>query len=404
MCSMIQKQDIDTLRTFYGLMEKTRTVRASIVDQLVCNQAWTQEQTNALKNALTSLKNCIKNDYIADLILEGSVGIKVDLYYEITELEKDIYYLENGEKPFLFYLESLHPDFSSFVKAGMKQLQGKHFNCFITDRDGTINNYCGRYRSSIQSAYNAAFLARFTMNRAINPIIITSAPLKDIGLIDVCTLPSQTVIYAASKGREFIDLSGVRKSFPIDIKKQQLIDRLNLRLETIVKEAAYERFSLIGSGLQLKFGQTTIARQDINGSISKVRSKAFLDLIKRTVKELDPKGENFKIEDTGLDIEIILTFSGQCGELKDFDKKEAVRFLDRELYLNMRNGPHLICGDTNSDLPMLEAAMEKSTDTWSIFVTKDPRLVERVVSICPKAMIVPEPDMLITILGQLASE
>jgi hypothetical protein len=250
--------------------------------------------------------------------------------------------------------------------------------------------------------YNAVFLARFVMNNVSNPIIITSAPLKGPGLIDVCTLPQQTVIYAASKGREFIDLTGVRRSFPIDTDKQQLIDRLNRRLETLLSEAAYERFSLIGSGLQLKFGQTTIARQDISGSISKDRSKAFLDLIKSIVTELDPTGDNFKIEDTGLDIEIILTFSDEDGGLKDFDKKEAVRFLDRELNLNMRNGPHLICGDTGSDLPMLEAAMEKSADTRSIFVTKDPQLVERVVAICPQAVMVPEPDMLITILNQLA--
>ena len=399
---MIQKQNIDTLKSFYGLMEKTRTDRAAIVNQLVSSQPWNQKQINALKNALASLKNCSKDDYKADLILEGSDSLKVDLFYEITELEKDIYYLENGEGLFLSYLESLPPDFSSSVKDGVTQLQGTHFNCFITDRDGTINNYCGRYRSSIQSVYNAVFLARFVMNNVSNPIIITSAPLKDPGLIDVCTLPQQTVIYAASKGREFIDLTGVRRSFPIDTDKQQLIDRLNQRLETLVAEAAYERFSLIGSGLQLKFGQTTIARQDISGSISKDRSKAFLDLIKSIVTELDPTGDNFKIEDTGLDIEIILTFSDEDGGLKDFDKKEAVRFLDRELNLNMRNGPHLICGDTGSDLPMLEAAMEKSADTRSIFVTKDPQLVERVVAICPQAVMVPEPDMLITILNQLA--
>lgn len=312
---MIQKQNIGTIKSFYDLMEKTRTVRAAIVNQLVSSQPWNQKQINALKNALASLKNCSKDEYKADLILEGSDSIKVDLFYEITELEKDIYYLENGEKPFLSYLESMHPNFSSYVKEGVTQLRGIHFNCFITDRDGTINNYCGRYRSSIQSVYNAVFLARFAMNNASNPIIITSAPLKDPGLIDVCTLPHQTVIYAASKGREFIDLAGGRRSFPIDTDKQQLIARLNRQLEALVAEAAYERFSLIGSGLQLKFGQTTIARQDISNSIPKDRSKAFLDLIKSIVKELDPTGENFKIEDTGLDIEIILTFSDEDSGL-----------------------------------------------------------------------------------------
>ncbi|MGD8992127.1 MAG: hypothetical protein PVI00_11805, partial [Desulfobacterales bacterium] len=323
---MIQKQEIDTLKSLYGLMEKTRSVRATIVNQMLSLKSCEQKQILNLKNALASLKKSSRADYKANLTIEGSTGIQVDLFYEIAELEKDIYYLENGEKQFLSYLESRHLDFSSYVQNTVKQLKGKRFNCFITDRDGTINNYCGRYGTSIQSVYNALFLARFARNIASNPIIITSAPLKNPGIVDVSTLPEQTVIYAASKGREFIDLSGTRRSYPIDAKKQQLINRLNQRLTDLVTNKAYEKFSLIGSGLQKKFGQTTIARQDISGSISKQRSKELLGLIERTVQELDPSGENFKIEDTGLDIEIILTVAGGDAGLKDFDKKEAIKF------------------------------------------------------------------------------
>jgi len=399
---MIQNQEIDTLKSFYDLMEKTRSVRTAIVNRIFSLQPFEQKQIRNLKNALASLEHCSQGSYKADLIIEGSAGIQVDLFYEIAELQKDIFYLENGEEQFLSYLESLHSDFSSHVQNGVKQLEGKRFNCFITDRDGTINNYCGRYGTSIQSVYNALFLSRFAQNCATNPIIITSAPLKNTGIVDVSTLPEQTVIYAASKGREFIDLSGTRRSFPIDIEKQQLIDRLKQRLTALVKDEAYERFSLIGSGLQQKFGQTTIARQDISGSISEERSQKFLDVIERIVHKLDPSGENLKIEDTGLDIEIILTVADEAAGLKDFDKKEAIKFLDQELCLNMGSGPHLVCGDTGSDLPMLEAVMEKSIDTWSVFVTKDPQLAEKAEAICPNAVTVPEPDMLIAILNQLA--
>ena len=399
---MIQKQEIDTLKSLYGLMEKTRLVRAAIVKRILSLQSCEEKQIRYLKNALAGLKHCSQSGYKANFIIEGSTSIQVDLFYEIAELKKDIFYLENGEEQFLSYLESLHLDFSSHVQNGVKQLKGKRFNCFITDRDGTINNYCGRYGTSIQSIYNALFLARFVQNITANPIIITSAPLKNPGIVDVSTLPEQTVIYAASKGREFIDLSGTRRSYPIDTEKQQLINRLNRRLTALVTDKEYEKFSLIGSGLQQKFGQTTIARQDISGSIPKERSEKFLEVIERIVQEIDPTGENFKIEDTGLDIEIILTVAGGSTGLKDFDKKEAIKFLNSELGLNMVSGPHLICGDTSSDLPMLEAAMEKSIDTWSVFVTKDPQLVKKAGAVCPNVVIVPEPDMLITILNQLA--
>ncbi|MBW1609429.1 MAG: trehalose 6-phosphate synthase, partial [Deltaproteobacteria bacterium] len=65
--------------------------------------------------------------------------------------------------------------------------------------------------------------------------------------------------------------------------------------------------------------------------------------------------------------------------------------------------PHLICGDTGSDVPMLEATIKRTNDTWSIFVTKNQELAERVKTICHNSMIVPEPDILVTILNQLST-
>jgi len=232
--------------------------------------------------------------------------------------------------------------------------------------------------------------------------MITSAPLRDIGITDVSTIPEKTIIFAASKGREFIDLSGTRRSFSIEDQKQALISRLNHQLSKLVQAPTYEIFSLIGSGLQFKFGQTTIARQDISGSIGATESDAFLALIKNIVKKIDPAEDNLRIEDTGLDIEIILTVSGQNAGLKDFDKADAIDYLDKELNLDMEKGPHLICGDTGSDVPMLEAAMARTNDSWSVFVTKDPELANRVKAVCPDAVTVPEPDILITILNQLS--
>jgi hypothetical protein len=399
---MIKEQTIDTLKSFYNLMAQTRKVRFDIVNQLLSFNSVSKGPYDALQSALISLEMCLKEEHKTILKIDGSEYIDVDLTYEITELKKDIYYLENGEEKFMSYLESMHPNFSSHVQNGVALLKGKYFNCFITDRDGTTNNYCGRYRSSVQSIYNAVFLTRFAKNATSNPIIITSAPLKDIGIVDVSTIPDKVIIYAASKGREFIDLSGTRKSYPIDDQKQQRIGRLNQELNQLIKDPAYEKFSMIGSGLQLKFGQTTIARQDINGSIPEAKSKTFLTLVESIVKKLDPAGKNFRIEDTGLDIEIILTISDEKAGLKDFDKADAVKYLDKELNLGLGKGPHLICGDTGSDVPMLEAAMESTDDTWSVFVTRNPELADRVKAVCPNSLTVPEPDILMSILNQLA--
>jgi len=121
------------------------------------------------------------------------------------------------------------------------------------------------------------------------------------------------------------------------------------------------------------------------------------------VTRMDPQKNYFRIEDTGLDIEIILTIQDEKEGLKDFDKADAVKFLDQELQLQMNKGPHLVCGDTGSDVPMIEAAMASCADTWSIFVTTKEDLASKVVRTCPNSLVVPEPDILISILGLVSN-
>jgi Trehalose-6-phosphate phosphatase, C-terminal/Trehalose-6-phosphate phosphatase N-terminal helical bundle domain len=399
--TFIKKQEICTLKQFYNLMAMTRAVRYKLVENIFTGLSIDCDLIESLKNALFSLEEISSDNGLKLLYIDDSKKIDARLIYEISELKKDIFYLENTEKEFIEYLEKLHDGFRKQVNKGVKKLQGLKFNCFITDRDGTINNYCGRYCSSVQSVYNSVFLTRFARKKAINSIIITSAPLSGPGILDVCVNPDKTFIYAASKGRECIDLSGERKIYPIEEKKQRLLNNLNKRLLNLVKEPAFEKFSMIGSGLQFKFGQTTIARQNIRESIPEPESEEFLEKIRRIVQEIDPEQDNFRIEDTGLDIEIILTIEDSLSGAKDFDKADAVRYLDDALKLNMKQGPHLICGDTSSDVLLIEAAMEKTPDTWTVFVTKDRELAARVKDTCKNSLIVTEPDILVTILGLL---
>jgi hydroxymethylpyrimidine pyrophosphatase-like HAD family hydrolase len=296
-------------------------------------------------------------------------------------------------------LSDLYPDFDDQVQAGRDLLHGVGFNCFITDRDGTINNYCARYLTSIQSIYNSLFLTRFARSKARQPVILTSAPLD--GLIDISVNPQGEIYYAASKGRECLDLGGRIRRLPISEEKQTAINVLNEQLVKLTGRPEYEKFTLIGSGLQFKFGQSTVARQDIGRSIPQAESEAFARVLESLVAGLDPDERNFRIEDTGLDVEIILTVETSGDGLKDFDKGDGVKFLNGELSLGMSRGPHLVCGDTGSDVPMLEAALELAPDTRAVYVTKNEDLKKRVLGLTDAALIVPEPDILVTILGTL---
>ncbi len=395
-------QDIETLRQFYDLMSLTRDARADIVTDYLSTGEVDAGQVRVLAEALEKLEAIPGQGVCRRVRLDHDRTIELDLAYEIGELQKDLVFLHEGEEALMDHLAVLHPGMSEHLEAGRRLLGGLRFNCFVTDRDGTINNYCGRYRSSVQSAYNAVFLTRFAERCTRNAVLITSAPLANPGILDVTVTPPGTFIYAASKAREFVDTDGHRHSFPIDPGQRAMIERLNSLLASLVQQPAYEKFSLIGSGLQLKFGQTTIAHQDIARSVPEEESASFVQRVAQVVQEVDPEGGCFALEDTGLDLEIILTISGQGSRSRDFDKGDGVSFLDQAAGLGMDEGPHLVAGDTGSDLRMLEACTARTPDVWCAFVTRDEELAARVRRMSPNSLIVPEPDILVALLGELS--
>lgn len=395
--SGIDHVELKTLKDFYALMAASREVRARAVAAVLADGKIDPDITASLANVLSSLEEVPEEDGRKRLALDRERTIGLDMGYEIDETRKDLFYLEEGEETFLEMLSDFHPGFDEFVAGGRELLGGADLHSLVTDRDGTVNNYCARYLTSIQSVYNAVFLSRFA-RRVRNPVILTSAPLD--GLVAISVNPEGAFHYAASKGRECLDRTGRLRRLAIPPEKQAAMDALNERLTALTARPEYERFTLIGSGLQFKFGQSTVARQDINTSIDPAESESFLATLESLVAGLDPEARNFRMEDTGLDVEIILTVEGEEG-LKDFDKGDGVRFLDHELGLDLAGGACLVCGDTGSDVPMLEAALSRSPDARAIFVTRNDDLMKRVNGLTGAALIVPEPDMLVTILGTL---
>lgn len=395
----ISLQPIRSFKDLFHLKALTRTIRSPIVKNIFSARVINLRSIESLKNARRSLEDVYFRDYETSIIhIDDIHSINVDLSYEIRELKKDTYYLEHGEDYFIDYISKLYNKFDDHVRKGLEFLDNLHFNCFITDRDGTTNNYCGHYRSSIQPVYNAIFLSRFASLCTDNPIFITSAPLKNFGIIDVSVNPDSVFIYAGSKGREFLDLDLIKHRAFIEPAKQVKFDELAAEVSELEKNPDFEKFFYVGSGLQLKFGQLTIARQDVTNSIDEEESLMLLQNVTNIVRRLDPEGEVFKIIDTGKDIEVILTIDGQNGA-KDFDKGDGLKFIDNRINLRLDRGPHLVCGDTASDIPMLEAGLEYTDDVYAIFVTKDAELAKKVVQLCPNTLIVPSPDVLLTILG-----
>lgn len=393
-----------TVAEFYSCMMKTRDIRRRITHAICSSNDFLCEDLEGLRRAHSALRSLPEEDGRFVLVLEDQRTISLDLGYEISELEKDIFYLSHSEEEFLSFLEGREPLLKDDVSSCLAALESVPFKNFITDRDGTVNNYCGRYSSSIQSVYNAVFLTRFARTSADHSVVLTSAPLDNIGLVDLCVNPPGVFMYAGSKGREYFTSDQQRRQFPIESYKQGKLDELNAQLRELVKDPQYEKYSLIGSGLQFKFGQTTIARQDISHSIPEEESLAFLRLIDSRVAGIDPKHELFRIEDTGKDIEIILTLEADDtgATCKDFDKGDGIAFLNHDSGLNMEEGASLICGDTASDIPMVSASLSLSRETHAVFVTTDILLREKVSQVCPDAVFVSSPDALVIALCKLA--
>jgi hydroxymethylpyrimidine pyrophosphatase-like HAD family hydrolase len=384
-----------TLQQLVTLMSETVLARRSLLNEYSKNLELSTESLKKLKNTLTSLKAITNADHSANLLLDANKEITVDLAYEIIELEKDILFLEDGEEQFLQHLNDLHPHFNAEVIAAVEFLQEAPFTTLITDRDGTINNYCARYQTSVQSFYNALFMRRFfeTLGHAV---IITSAPLKNTGILDISVNSHREVLMGASKGREFLDQDGEYHHYPVSDEKNALLQKLNQELSVLLGKPEYEKFKYIGSGLQFKFGQTTVARQDINTSIEPAESDALLKLLEQKVAVLDPDGSIFRIEDTGKDVEIILTVSSD-GNLKDFDKTEGVRFIADSI--NLPPKPVLVCGDTFSDIPLITGALEIHPQSRAIFVTTDDKLKTELMQNAAPVHVVSTPDVLVTALS-----
>jgi len=232
------------------------------------------------------------------------------------------------------------------------------FRNLVTDRDGTTNNYCARYSSSVQSAYNAAWLGHFAQECTANATFITAAPLggrpSAEGLLELDVAPRGIFTYTGSKGREYFS-STKQRVLEADVlpnEQRELVEELHRRLLALCADPMNIKFLGIGSGLQRKFGEVTMARNDPDGTVPDHDSRRFMAAVRQLKEELDPDGTNLDLHDTGTDMELFPR-SGERGVNTAFDKGTGLMRLDEKLNLRMELGPNLVCGDTMSDVSML---------------------------------------------------
>ena len=395
---------VETLREFYAAMHASIGPRRAVTAELVAGRRPDPADVDELRGLRAALLALPEDG--AGRRLERSDGrsIHVDLAYELGELEKDLAYLDDGDAA----IDDLLRARLAVADAERDELVGAlgdlRPHVLVTDRDGTVNGYCGRYASSVQSIWNAVALTRYAASRADHAIVLTSAPLDDVGIADLTVSPPGAFTVAGSKGREYVDPTGARRRFPIADDDRERLDELNRRLDELLARPDRRILTLIGSGRQHKFGQTTVAYQDVTESVPDDVAAAFRDEVRALVAAVDPAGDHLRVEDTGLDLELLLTVDEvRAGESRDFDKGDGLRFLADDLHLDLGAGPALVCGDTASDEPMMRVAAELAPEVRTVYVTADEGRRAEVAAALPGTSFASEPDVLVTALRDLAA-
>ncbi|KAK5976856.1 Alpha alpha-trehalose-phosphate synthase UDP-forming 1 [Trichostrongylus colubriformis] len=399
---VIRPTEIRQIADFYLLMAQTAQIRRQIVEVVLKGMPIRPHFALSLENA----KNSLENNCMADsnlLVLEttsedadgANTHATFDITDELTELQKDLAFLSfiqseetNNVEQFIDTLGSFHPSgptaFAAEVeKAGALLSLGDHFHYVFTDRDGTLKSYSCSYPTSVQPAYSAVIQAQFARRCAQFCAIVTTAPLVHIGILNMSTMPEGYYAYGASAGREWYFNPAMQfKDDSVSDADLMLLNKAFDMVEDLLENPEFRNLTWIGSGLQKHYGHITIAKQDVNNSVPRRKSMQLFLEVSKIVNEVDPTGAILTIRENEYDIKIY-TKAKLSGRI--FNKGHGVRLIERKMGMQLQDGNVLVCGDSDTDLPMLEECLSVApSNVYTIWVTKDEALQEKVTQICAR--------------------
>nr|CAH18869.1 putative trehalose 6-phosphate synthase [Aphelenchus avenae] len=397
---VIRQSEIKDLDDFYSLMMRTRDVRRQIVERVLKGIPIRSHFSISLSNAKESLllacqpgtrtlhlKPSLEED-------EQTEPAHFDIANELDEFEKDLNFMKfiqsddvyNVEQ-FINSLQEYHPVSADKFRDEVTELgdmltEADHFNFFFTDRDGTLKSYSCSYPASIQPAYSGVIQAQFARRCAQTCAIVTTAPLMRIGVLDVSTIPEGYYYFGASAGREWlIDPANKFKDQSIPEEDLELLERVFAAISDLLEEPKFKHFTWVGSGLQKHYGHITIAHQDAFNSVPRHQVRAIDQKIKDIIHRIDPDQHTLKVKETETDIKIFL--KSESGEI--FDKGQGIRLLVEHMKCDISNGTILVCGDSSTDLPMLQACLEANpSGVYTVWVTRSDELKTTVRELCER--------------------
>lgn len=394
---VIRPTQIETLDDFFSLMMKTRNVRRQIVGRVLKGIPIRSHFAISLRNAKESLEQICKPGTHTAEFKSGPDSNEVahfEIDNELQEFERDLSFIEyvqsddaDNVEQFVDTLISSHPisidTYKKEVQNAVELLtNADHFHYFFTDRDGTLKSYSCSYPSSIQPAYSGVIQAQFARRCAQTCVILTTAPLMHIGVLDVSTIPNGYYYFGASGGREwFIDSGHNFKDESImKGEKADVLASAYTRISHLLEEQEFRPFSWVGSGLQKHYGHLTIAYQDVYRSITETQGKRLFEEVERIIKDVDPQGTRLQLASTEFDIKVYMKTE---TDGRVFDKGDGLRMLCEKMHCDLTEGNVLVCGDSATDIPMLkECLVRNPKGVYTIWVTVNEDLKKEVRALC----------------------
>ncbi|KAL3083423.1 hypothetical protein niasHS_011225 [Heterodera schachtii] len=444
---VIRQIQVTTLDDFFNLMLRTRDVRRGIVERVLKGIPIRPHFSISLQNAKESLEiSCLPGTSQIRLRATaatcggcGTVGssnedggtttfasggptgagemVLLDIKNEIEEFKKDLQFLQFIQSDDIYNIEQFistlkvyHPvsetTFRDEVATVVDMfIDADHFNYFFTDRDGTLKSYSCSYVASIQPAYSGVIQAQFARRCAQTCAIVTTAPMMRLGILDVCTIPEGYYYIGASAGREwFVDPANKFKDQSIPDADLEKLNYVFDSISDLLEHPEFKIFAWIGSGLQKHYGHVTLAHQDVFGTVPRELREQIDRKIRAIVEDIDSTHQLLEVKTTETDIKVFIKSS--LGHI--FDKGNGIQLLIQHLKCDLREGTILVCGDSETDIPMLRTCLEHNPkNVYTVWVAPESKkeLREKVSQLCKSFgnehfLFVSSPEVLLGAMAQ----
>ncbi|KAI1720407.1 trehalose-phosphatase [Ditylenchus destructor] len=392
-----------------------QSVRRRVVTAILSDQPIDTVWIDLLRKTYNVLTDSNTSAFQREMLSASEESFLVNVKDEIVGLQKDLDFLDHlqpaannsknpdchSAKPNIWNLdfeailephhpvskEKFHEEYTHCIRfltdfIHSTETEGRK-PIMITDWDGTMKDYCSQYATNLQPIYSAISMARFAEAFTRLTAVLTAGPLRGPGILDLTALPIDgPVMFSGSWGREWW-MGGKRVVHDDGITEEGFValERLNDEMKSLLEKKEYAQFGMVGSGVQRKVDRLTLGIQTVCKHVQPELSRSYQDQVRERVHRVDPCMQTLHFDpSTDLEVEVVVKNNDVVWN-KSHGVERVVKTVGDSLD---PPGKILICGDTSSDLPMVQCAVNANPQgVMALFVGANESLQAKVREMVP---------------------